>query len=162
MSASFSVIINEILTGGLSTVLNVLKILIPLMIFIEFLNAFNIMEKLSKKLTYVTRPLGLSTRAVLPLLVATIMGITYGTGTLMDMNKKNPLGEKDFVLIAVFFFICHGIIETTAIWGNAGANIIVVSIGRLFIAFAFTMIIARLWKFRPSLNEENDLGNEVD
>jgi hypothetical protein len=132
------------------------------MIFIEFLNAYNIMEKLSKKLTYITKLLGLSSRAVLPLLVATIMGITYGTGTIMDINKKNPLGEKDFVLIAVFFFICHGIIETTAIWGNAGANIIVVSIGRLFIAFIFTIIVARLWKFPPGVNEANDLHEEED
>ena len=148
MSASFATIFSEIISGCLSTVINVLKVLIPLMIAIEFLNAYNIMEKLSKKLTAVTKVLGMSPRAILPLLVATVMGITYGTGTLMEMNKKEPLEKKDFLLIAVFYFICHGIFETTAIWATAGANVLVISVGRLFIAAVFTIIAARLPKFK--------------
>jgi hypothetical protein len=148
MTASWSVIINEFLFGSLSTVINVLKVLIPLMILIEFLQVFHVMEKLSKKLTVVTKVLGLSPPSILPLLVATIMGVTYGAGTLIEMNKKDPLPQKDFILIAVFFFICHGIIETTAIWGTVGANVLVISVGRLIFAAVFTMLIARLPLFR--------------
>lgn len=144
MTASWSVIINEFLTGSFSTVISVLKVLIPLMILIEFLQVFHVMEKLSKKLSAVTKVLGLSPPAILPLLVATVMGVTYGAGTLIEMNKKDPLPRKDFILIAVFFFICHGIIETTAIWATVGANAFMISVGRLAIAGIFTMIIARL------------------
>lgn len=144
MTASWIDILNEIIYGGFSTILSVLKILIPLMILIEFLHTYNVMEKISGKLLPVAKVLGVSPAAILPLLIATVMGVTYGAGTLIEMNEREPLSRKDFLLIAVFFFICHGIIETSAIWGNAGANILVISAGRLLIAVIFTMIIARL------------------
>lgn len=143
MTAPFSVIINEIIFGCLSTFLNVLKVLIPLLIFVEFLHVYKIMEKLSERLGPVTKFLGITPKAILPLLVATIMGVTYGTGTLIEMNERDPLSRKDFILVGVFFFTCHGIIETTAIWGNAGANVLMISIGRLIFAAAFTMIASR-------------------
>ncbi len=148
MTAPWSLILSEIVTGSFSTVINVLKVLIPLMILIEFFHVYHIMEKLAKKLSPVTKVLGLSPPAILPLLVATVMGVTYGTGTLIEMNRRNPLPKKDFILIAVFFFTCHGIIETTAIWATAGANVLVISVGRLFFAAAFTMIAARLPIFK--------------
>jgi len=148
MTASWSVILNEIFTGSISTVLNVLKVLIPLMILIEFFHVYHVMEKLAKKLAPVTKVLGLSPPAILPLLVATVMGVTYGTGTLIEMNKRSPLPKKDFILIAVFFFTCHGIIETTAIW-------LVISVGRLLFAGVFTMVAARLPIFKgPEYAEE--------
>lgn len=144
MMASVSTIASEFFFGSLSTILSVLKVLIPLMIVIEILQVYNVMQKLAVKLTSVTKVLGMSPLAILPLLVATVMGVTYGAGTLMEMNKVDPVPKKDFILIAVFFFICHGIIETSAIWAAAGANLIIISAGRLIFALVVTMIIARL------------------
>lgn len=165
MTASFYEIAMEIVTGSISTILNVLKVLIPLMIFIEFLHVYRVMEKLSAKLKGVSRLLGITPPAILPLLVATVMGVTYGAGTLIELNERDPLPRKDFILIAVFFFICHGIIETSAIWGNVGANVLVISLGRLSFAVLFTMIIARLPFFKISgKGEEPDeeLDDEQD
>ncbi|GAB1475980.1 hypothetical protein MASR2M70_08120 [Bacillota bacterium] len=158
MTASFSEILSEILTGSISTVLSVLRVLIPLMIFVEFLHVYHVIDKLSAKLQGINKLLGITPPAILPLLIATVMGVTYGAGTLIEMNERNPLPRKDFILIAVFFFICHGIIETSAIWANAGANIIVVSLVRLAFALLFTGIIARLPVFgkSPSAEEEDN------
>lgn len=152
MLASASTIIHEIIHGSLNTVFNVLKILIPLMIAIEILQVYKIMEKLAKKLAGITKVLGMSPPAILPLIVATVMGVTYGAGTLMEMNKVNPIPRKDFILIGIFFFICHGIIETTAIWSVAGANILVISVGRLLIAIIITIIVSRLPIFNRGTN----------
>ncbi len=148
MMVPVSEIIKEIIGGGLSTFLNVLKVLIPLMILVEFLNAYKIMEKLADRLSIVTKILGVSPKAILPLLVATVMGVTYGTGTLIEMNERDPLPKKDFILVGVFFFVCHGIIETTAIWANAGANVLIISLGRLILAAVITMVMARLPLFK--------------
>ncbi|NLP30117.1 MAG: hypothetical protein GX363_03195 [Clostridiales bacterium] len=76
----------------------------------------------------------------------------------MEMNKVNPIPKKDYALIAVFFFICHGIIETSAIWAAAGANLIVISVVRLAYAFIVTMIAARLPIFynHKSFKQAND------
>lgn len=144
MNATWALIIEEIVRGSFSTFLSVLKVLIPLMIVIEFLNAYKVMEKLSGKMGAVSKVLGISPKGVLPLLVATIMGVTYGAGTLIEMNERDPLDRRDFILISVFFFICHGIIETTAIWANAGANVLVISVGRLLYAALVTATFARL------------------
>ncbi|MDD2215098.1 MAG: nucleoside recognition domain-containing protein [Eubacteriales bacterium] len=155
MLASASTIINEIIHGSLNTVFNVLKILIPLMIVIEILRVYKIMEKLAEKLEGITKVLGMSPPAILPLIVATVMGVTYGAGTLMEMNKVNPIPRKDFILIGIFFFICHGIIETTAIWSVAGANILVISAGRLFIAIIITIIASRLPIFNKNTHYQD-------
>jgi hypothetical protein len=117
------------------------------------------MEKMARALSWLTNLLGLTPPAILPLLVATIMGVTYGTGTLIEMNKKDPLPRKDFLLIAMFFFICHGIIETTMIWGSVGANVLFISVGRLLFAAVMTMIAARLpFLWGPKRGKHNREG----
>ena len=156
MTASASEILREILFGCGHTILNLLRILIPLMIVIELLTVYKIMEKMARALSWVTTLLGMTPLAILPLIVATIMGVTYGTGTLIEMNKRDPLPRKDFLLIAIFFFICHGIIETTMIWGSVGANVLFISAGRLLFAVIITMIAARLpflWEQKKRTNK---------
>lgn len=144
MSASFDVILREILFGGIATALNMLKILIPLMIIVEILLVYNVMEKVADKLQFLAGALGLEKQSVFPLLVGIVMGVTYGAGTLIEINRKTPIPKRDFVLIGIFMFLCHGIIETAFIFGVAGANITAVTVGRLAIAFVVTAVAARL------------------
>lgn len=148
MSASVGVILNEILFGGISTILNMLKILIPLMIIVEILMVYNIMEKVADKLQFLAGALGMQKQSIFPLLVGVVMGITYGAGTLIEINRKTPIPKKDYALIGIFMFICHGIIETGFIFGVAGAEILTITVGRLILAFAVTAAAARLPVFR--------------
>ena len=144
MSASAGVILHEILFGCISTALNMLKILIPLMIIVEILLVYNVMERVADKSQFLASALGLQKQSIFPLLVGVVMGVTYGAGTLIEINRKTPIPQKDFVLIGIFIFICHGIIETSFIFGVAGANILVITVGRLVIAFIITAAAARL------------------
>ncbi|PKM85445.1 MAG: hypothetical protein CVU86_02240 [Firmicutes bacterium HGW-Firmicutes-11] len=155
MSASFEIIALEILTGSFQMILNVLKVIVPLMIVIEILTVYQVMKILAAKLAGVSRLLGMTPLSILPLLVTTIMGVSYGAGTLLEMNRVNPIPKRDLVLMAIFFFICHAIIESTAIWVAAGADLIMISAGRLFFAFLFTVIASRL----PFIKA---IGNDVD
>lgn len=144
MTASWDLILREILTGALQTVFTLLKVLIPLMIAIEFLWAYKIMDKLARRLTGLARFLGIEAMTMLPLLVTTFMGVSYGAGALIELNRANPIPKRDIILIGVFFFICHALIETTAIWGAAGASVWIVSVLRLAAAAAAMIIAARL------------------
>lgn len=148
MSASAGVILNEIIFGGISTVFNMLKILIPLMIIVEILMVYNVMEKMADKLQFLAGALGMQKQSIFPLLVGVVMGVTYGAGTLIEINRKTPIPKKDYVLIGIFMFICHGIIETGFIFGVAGAEILTITVGRLVIAFIVTAAAARLPVFR--------------
>jgi hypothetical protein len=144
MSASAGTIIHEIFFGCIGTALNMLKILVPLMIIVEILMAYNVMEKVADRLQFLAGALGLQKQSVFPLLVGVVMGVTYGAGTLIEINRKTPIPKKDYALIGIFVFICHGIIETSFIFGVAGANVLIITVGRLAIAFAVTAAAARL------------------
>ncbi len=144
MSASAETILHEIIFGGIATVINMLKILIPLMIIVEILMVYNVMEKVADKLQFLAGALGMQKQSIFPLLVGVVMGVTYGAGTLIEINRKTPIPKKDYALIGIFMFICHGIIETGFIFGVAGANILVITAGRLAIAFLVTAVAARL------------------
>src|SRR5665648_391564 len=122
MSATFDVIINEMVNGAITTIFNLLKVLIPLMIIVEILMVYKIIEKVATKLEGFGKIMGMSKNAVFPLLVA------------------------------VFMYLCHGIIETGFLFYVAGANVLVVTLGRLIFALVVTMIAARIPYFK---NMEN-------
>lgn len=144
MSASAAVILHEIFFGCIATALNMLKILIPLMIIVEILMVYNVMEKVADKLQFLAGALGMQKQSIFPLIVGVVMGVTYGAGTIIEINRKMPIPKKDYVLMGIFMFICHGIIETTFIFSVAGANILVLTVGRLAIAFVVTAAAAKL------------------
>lgn len=154
MSASADFILHEIFFGCIATALNMLKILIPLMIIVEILMVYNIMEKVADKLRFLAGALGMQKQSIFPLLVGVVMGVTYGAGTLIEINRRTPIPKKDFALIGIFMFLCHGIIETAFIFGVAGANILAVTVGRLAIAFLVTAAAARLPAFRRMKEEQ--------
>lgn len=148
MTESWDFIGSTIATGIFSTILNLLKVLIPLMIIIELLKTYSLLEKLATKLSWFARLMGMGKDAAFPLLVGVIMGVSYGAGTIIEINKNTPLSRRDMLLIGVFMFICHGIIETTLLFGIAGANILIISLGRFLFALIVTIIAARLPWFK--------------
>lgn len=154
MSASTDIILHEIFFGCIATALNMLKILIPLMIIVEILMVYNIMEKVADKLQFLAGALGMQKQSIFPLLVGVVMGVTYGAGTLIEINRRTPIPKKDYALIGIFMFLCHGIIETAFLFGVAGANILAVTVGRLVIAFIVTAAAARLPAFRRMKEEQ--------
>ncbi len=153
MIKSWDFIFNEMLNGVVSMVLTLLAILVPLFIVIEVLVYFNLIEKLAKKMTWFAKLIKTEEKAIFPLLVGLVMGVTYGAGTLIELNKKEPLSQRDFTIIGIFMYMCHGLIETVVIFAVIGANIWVISIGRLLIALVITMVLARM-KFVRDLSDE--------
>ncbi len=160
MSATFDVILKEIITGWFSTILNLSKILIPLMITIEILRVYHVMEKLADKMQFLAKAMGMEKQSIFPLLVGVTMGVTYGAGTLIEINKQTPISKKDYTLIGIFLFLCHGIIETAFIFSVAGANIFFITIVRLLFAFLVTLIAARM-PFIKKLSDEVYLKEDV-
>lgn len=143
MTATWDIILKEMIMGSLSTMLNLLKVMIPLMITIQLLMVYNVIEKLANKLEGLGRLMGISKNAMFPLLVALVMGVSYGAGTIIELNRANPMSKRDLALIGIFMFLCHGIIETGMLFGVAGASVLTVTAGRSLIAFLVTMLLAR-------------------
>jgi hypothetical protein len=134
----------EMLVGGLAVVWGLVRIIVPLMILVEFMLSYRLAEKLAPRLRWLCRVLGVSDGALLPLLVGLLMGVTYGASTIIEINKREPLSRRDMALIGIFLYACHGIIETTVLFSVAGASALFVGPVRLLIAVAVTAAAARL------------------
>ena len=143
MSESWANIGMEMARGCITTVFNLMIFLVPLMIIIETLMHFNIMEKLAGRLEGLAKLMGMSKNAMLPLLVGFFMGVGYGAGTFIEVNKRTPISKRDMVLVGIFMFLCHGIIETGMLFGVAGANVLVITVGRLLFALLITIVLSR-------------------
>jgi hypothetical protein len=144
MNAPWNEILLEIWMGGLSTVWSLFRIIVPLMVVIEILLAYRLIERMAAGLGFLSRVLGIGRDALLPLLVGLFMGVSYGAGALMEINARTPLSKRDFALLAIFIYCCHGIIETTLIFTAAGASPLFVCVFRLLIAMLVTAVAARL------------------
>ena len=143
-NAGWDVILPEMGLGVLTVVFNLLRVIVPLMIVIELLLAYRLIEAAAKKLTPLCRLFGIGQNALLPLLVGLLLGVTYGAGTIAELNRVKPLSERDMALLGVFLFSCHGIIETTYLFTLAGGNVFFLSAVRLAIAVGITALAARI------------------
>ena len=130
--------------GVLMMALTLVRVMIPMMIVIELMFAFNIVEILAKKLSFVCRLFKIHRDALIPLLVGFLLGITYGAGAILEINNKKPLSKRDLWLLGVFLYSCHGIIEATYLFAVAGGSAIFISGVRLLIAVVVTAVMARL------------------
>ncbi|MDR0519154.1 MAG: hypothetical protein LBG82_03775 [Clostridiales Family XIII bacterium] len=145
---SWQGILFEMLSGTIfNVVLSLARIIIPLMIFIEFLLVYKVVDRIAPSFRWLCKVLGISGEALLPLLVGLLMGVTYGAGMLIEINKRTPLTRRDFRLIGVFLYACHGLIEATVLFTVAGANALFVCGLRLGIAVLVTAAAARLPRF---------------
>ncbi|MDR2355073.1 MAG: hypothetical protein LBE16_02645 [Clostridiales Family XIII bacterium] len=144
MNAPWNEILLEIWMGGLSTIWSLFRIIVPLMVLIEILLAYRLIERMAAGLGFLSRVLGIGRDALLPLLVGLFMGVSYGAGALMEINSRTPLSKRDFALMAIFIYCCHGIIETTLIFTAVGASPLFVCVFRLLIAVLVTAVAARL------------------
>ena len=138
------VILAEIGWGALSLVLTILRVIIPLMVGVELMLNYKIVDALAKKLTPFCRLIGIGKDALLPLLIGLLLGVTYGAGALAELKRTNPLGKKDMAVLGVFLFSCHGIIETTYLFAISGASGIFTSALRLAIAILVTAGFGRI------------------
>ena len=142
--ASRDAIIHEMVFGVLNTVYLILRVLIPLMIGIELMMMYKVIEAMAEKMGFFCRLLGIGKDALLPLLVGLFLGVTYGAGAIAEMNRVQPLAKRDMALLGVFLFACHGIIENSYLFALAGANVVIISVVRLAIGIGVTMGAARL------------------
>jgi len=121
--------------------LRLIIIITIMLVILEILKAFRIFNILNTILYYITKPLGISKSASMPLLIGILIGITYGAGVIIASYASNEMNKKDVILVGVFLSICHSIIEDTLIFASVGARGWIIALIRIFIAFIVTTFI---------------------
>ena len=135
--------IKEGATGSLSSVLNIAKIVIPLMLVMQFLKDLKILDKLSSYMEPMAKFLGISKRSTFPLVIGLILGLAYGAGVIINSAKEGELSKRDLYLVVIFLVACHSVIEDTLIFAAIGANGWLLLGTRLIIAIVLTIFAGK-------------------
>ncbi len=132
----------ESLLQSLSTLLYLVLILLPIMIGIEYIRHYQLLEKISSSFAWLTRLLKLSPHASLPLMIGLFIGLFYGAAVIIEYAREGLLSKRDLFLLGVFLAINHSIIEDNLLLAALGANLGVLLLVRFLVAFAITRTAA--------------------
>ncbi|MEG2212875.1 MAG: nucleoside recognition domain-containing protein, partial [Clostridiales bacterium] len=122
-------------------------IIFPLMISVELLKYFHIVEKLEKPLTPLMRVLGLPNQAAYPLMAGLLLGMVYGGGLIVEDAKKGLYTKRQIMLISIFLCLCHSVFEDHMVIMSLGAPGISLLLLRLFLAIVLVSLLSRVWNW---------------
>jgi hypothetical protein len=139
----------EILLLGLQKaglgILQLLIIVIPLMIVVQYLRDYHFLDKLSNLLAPLTKVIGVKPNAAMTLVAGLVIGLAYGAGVMIQSVQEDGVSKKDATLCFIFLVACHAVIEDTLIFAPLGIPILPLLIIRVITAFVLTIIIAFIW-----------------
>jgi len=150
--------------GCADNLFQMIIIIIPLMIAIEFLKEFRLLEKFSPKLAPAMRVIGLPAEAVLPILAGLFLGIIYGAGLIIQSAKDGSLTHKQMTLVCSFLVICHSIVEDHALFGAQGAAAVLLVFLRLAFAILITFVLNKVLPEKKQAPTDKDFAvlNSLD
>jgi len=120
-------------------------IVIPLMIFIQWMKDIQLLQYFTRWMTPITRLLGLSPNTATTLGAGLIFGLAYGAGVIIQAIKEDNIKKKDIYLVFIFLVACHAVIEDTLIFIPLGIPIWPLLAFRLVTAILLTMAVAFVW-----------------
>lgn len=139
-------ILKEAFTGSISSIYSIAIIIFPIMIIMEFLKNYNILNKITKPFKFFSKLFKTSDEAIFPFLVGIIFGLSYGAGVILQSSKDGNLNQRDLTIITVFLIICHAVFEDTLLFVAVGANGWFLIIFRVILAFIVTYIVSKFYK----------------
>jgi hypothetical protein len=96
--------------------------LIPFFVVFQLLTDSGWLARLSRLMNPVLRPLRLPGEAAVPMVGTVVVGLTYGSGMLIQAAKEGKLSRNELTVICVTSGICHAVIEETVLFAAAGTS----------------------------------------
>ncbi len=121
-------------------------VLFLLFLLIQLLKDLKLTHYINKATNPIANFVGIDSRNTLVMLLAFIIGLSYGFGLLKEEAKNNPLFNKDQPFkVILFLAITHAIIEDSLLFMLLGANgfvlIVVRTMWALLMVWLFSAII---------------------
>lgn len=143
--ATFLLWLKDLLQNYFLTILNttitLIIIITGLLLGLEILKEFKILDKVNNILYKLTKYLGFSKHAQSSLIVGVFIGITYGASTILINYKEGKMNTKDLKLVTTFLLLCHALIEDVLLFVNTGAITWIIIAYKL----SFTILIIMLY-----------------
>mgnify|MGYP006279517675 CR=1 FL=1 len=135
--------ISESIIESLKTIWTISRIIIPLMIIMEFLKEYKILDKISNGLSPIAKFLGVSKKSTFSLVIGLTLGLSYGAGVIIKNAKEGNLSKKDLYLLLIFLISCHSVFEDTFLFVAMGANGWLLLSIRITTAMILTSIVSK-------------------
>lgn len=140
-------------------ILQLAMIVIPLMIMIQFLKDFKLIDRFSHLMAPFLKLLGMKENTSTTLAAGIVFGLAYGAGVMIQAAKEDGVSKKDLYLALLFLVSCHAIIEDTLLFAPLGIPIWPLLLIRLIVAILLTVTVAFIWK-RVELNGRKEATYE--
>lgn len=158
-----SILLYGMKTAGMG-ILQLAMIVIPLMVFIQWMKDIKVIDLFTKWMRPITKSLGLAPNTATTLLAGLLFGLAYGAGVIIQAVKEDHVAKKDIYLVFVFLAACHAVIEDTLIFIPLGIPVWILLVFRLVTAIILTIIVAYMWRRveqRKSLAQKKGAHNEI-
>ncbi|MDQ0161975.1 nucleoside recognition domain-containing protein [Aeribacillus alveayuensis] len=140
----------EIIMDGLEKasfgILQLVVIVVPLMIVIQFMKDLGWLQSFSRWLSPFTRAIGMRENTSMTLVAGLTIGLAYGAGVMIQAVKEDGVSNRDLTLAFIFLVSCHAVVEDTLIFVPLGIPVLPLLIIRLVTAIVLTMIVGLIWK----------------
>ncbi|WP_458411948.1 nucleoside recognition domain-containing protein [Schinkia sp. CFF1] len=140
-------------------ILELAMIVIPLMVMIQFLKDFKLIDHFSRWMAPFLKLLGMKANTSTTLAAGILFGLAYGAGVMVQAVKEDGVSKKDLYLAFIFLVSCHAVIEDTLIFAPLGIPVWPLLVIRLIVAILLTSIVALIWK-RVDLNSRKEATYE--
>ena len=152
-------ILLEALQQATMGIIQLALIVFPLMVLIQILKDIHIIDIFSKKMSPITRALGMHENTSTTLTAGLLFGLAYGAGVMIQASKEDGVSKKDLTIAFVFLCACHAVIEDTLIFLPLGVPVVPLLLIRLGTAIALTIIVAVVWR-RTELSRRKEVTYE--
>ncbi|MGN0230207.1 MAG: nucleoside recognition domain-containing protein [Muribaculaceae bacterium] len=122
--------------------LMVFGIIYALMVLQRMLEAYNMLEKLSKMLSPLMRVFGLPQKAAYMWLVGNVLGISYGSAVMVELESKGLISRNDANYVNYHLIMSHSLIEDTIVFAVTGISAL------LLVSIRLSFAIALVWTRR--------------
>ncbi|SEA41609.1 Nucleoside recognition [Thalassobacillus cyri] len=149
----------EIILQGLQTasmgVLQLVLIVLPLMVFMQYLREKGWLDIFSGWVAPATKFLGMERNTSMTLVAGLTIGLAYGAGMMIQAVKEDGVSKKDMYLAMIFLVACHAVVEDTLIFIPLGIPVWPLLAFRLVTAILLTAVIGFIWNRLEQKREEH-------
>ncbi|MCA0971631.1 nucleoside recognition domain-containing protein [Halobacillus litoralis] len=151
----------EIVLQGLQTafmgIVQLALIVIPLMVFMQYLREKGWLDRFSGWVAPATKFLGMERNTSMTLVAGLTIGLAYGAGLMIQAVEEDGVSKKDMYLAVLFLVSCHAVVEDTLVFIPLGIPVWPLLIIRLLTAIVLTALVGLIWN---KLQHRKEVANE--
>jgi len=134
----------EVVAWNVLSLVKIAFLILGLMMLVELLREFGIMDRLTRLLEKPMTLLGMNHESAFVVAVGLLLGLAYGAGLIIEEARSSRIGRKEILATNLFLGTNHSLIEDSLLFAAVGAHLGWIILGRLVFGIVFLRIAAPL------------------